>query len=85
MVRARSGPSFTRGLLVAVAVAAVVLGACGKDSYSGPSSGPDCRRALCTTAIPCRKNDCKGELFWNGCCACPPNTVNGFTCDGGGP
>lgn len=73
----------------AVLLCAVVVAACGKTAKDAAPSPPpqplfdSCRTAECVTAIPCRKHDCSGTTFWNGCCPCPDDTVNAFTCDGG--
>ena len=83
MYNHRMGPTnFARKLrTLALAVTSLVLAAaaCHDEPPAAPP-GP----VACVTAVPCRKGDCEGELFWNGCNACPGGSVAAWSCPDAG-
>jgi hypothetical protein len=88
MLRAgtKTPPAVSRGLrTVALASFVVVVAACRSEPQPPPPIEPAGGCAPeCVTAIPCRKNSCEGELFWNGCCPCPAGAVVAWSCLGDG-
>ena len=68
-----------RSRLASLAFVALVVLACHSDT---PKNDSQCAPE-CVTAVPCRRGDCNGELFWNGCCPCPSGTVVAWNCPDG--